>query len=418
MLIHLDPHAAATTVLSIPRDLKIDIPGHGPDKINAAYSLGGPAKVLATVKELLGPNVPINHVINVQFHGFQKLVNYVDGVYVDVDQFYYHSNAGVPSTRQYSEIDIKPGYQKLVGSQALAYVRYRHTDSDFVRAGRQQDFLRQVKDQIATSKLLNQHLTILSVVSKDVQFDDTFTKTYTLLNLIRLGAFSTGKPVQQVPFPAGPDESSNGAQYVTVDAAAIPGIVQKFLHPVRLGQPRAATAHATAPAHQPARAPSSPDPGLMPAKAQLENASAPGIAHGQVTFPFYLPAVIASGTSLASYQPPLPNPYTYVIYDRNVDRRHPRGHPHQAYRFSFLVNRAQGAYYGVQGTNWMSPPLVANPTQTVIKGGRRLEYFTSGGKLRFVAWKTKHGVYWVSNTLDYELSNQQMVGIARSLTLY
>ncbi len=63
----------------------------------------------------------------------------------------------------------------------------------------------------------------------------------------------------------------------------------------------------------------------------------------------------------------------------------------------------------------MSPPLVANPTQTVIKGGRRLEYFTSGGKLRFVAWKTKHGVYWVSNTLDYELTNQQMVGIARSL---
>ncbi len=158
MLIHLDPHAAATTVLSIPRDLKIDIPGHGPDKINAAYSLGGPAKVLATVKELLGPNVPINHVINVKFHGFQKLVNYVDWRVRRRRPALLPLQRGSPARPGSTPRSTSnPATRSSSAPQALAYVRYRHTDSDFVRAGRQQDFLRQVKDQIATSKLLNQH---------------------------------------------------------------------------------------------------------------------------------------------------------------------------------------------------------------------------------------------------------------------
>ena len=119
------------------------------DKINAAYSLGGPNLTLRTVRKLTG--IPINHIVEVNFDGFQRAVNRLKCVYVDVDHRYYHSNVGLPQSAQYAEIDIEPGYQKLCGSKSLDYVRFRHSDSDFVRAARQQDFLRQAKGQFSLS---------------------------------------------------------------------------------------------------------------------------------------------------------------------------------------------------------------------------------------------------------------------------
>jgi polyisoprenyl-teichoic acid--peptidoglycan teichoic acid transferase len=426
MLVHLDPHAAATTVLSIPRDLQVNIPGFGTDKINAAYSLGGPDLVARTVKNLLGPKVKINHVINVQFHGFQNAVKFLKGVYVDVDQYYFHSNAGLPPSQQYSEIDIKPGYQKLVGSKALAYVRYRHTDSDFIRADRQQDFLRQVKDQVGTSGLLNKLFPLVTVVSTDMQFDNTFTTKYGVLDLLKLAAYSAGHPIQQVTFPNGGEVNTPTASFVEVDHAAIPSTVRTFLHPARVqGQGGGGSSSSSSSSsskskthkHHHHETPSTLAPGLIKAKAMMENAAAPVIARGQVSFPMYLPSAIVAGTRLAS-QSPLSNPYPYTLFDRAVDRRHRKGHPHSAYRIVFADNTLQGGYYGVEGTAWRNPPLIAHPSQTVDKGGRKLMYFTNGGKLRYVAWKTPHGVYWVSNTLDYELTNKQLVGIARSLFHY
>ena len=125
--------------MSIPRDLKVEIPGYGTDKFNAAYTYGGPKLTLRVVKELTG--LPINHVVNVDFLGFVRAVDAIGCVYTDVDRRYYHSNVGVPPAEQYSEINIQPGYQLLCGKQALEYVRYRHTDTDLVRSARQQDFL-------------------------------------------------------------------------------------------------------------------------------------------------------------------------------------------------------------------------------------------------------------------------------------
>ena len=73
MLVRLNPDKEATAIMSLPRDLKVQIPGHGVDKINASYELGGPALTLETVKRLTGLNV--NHVVNVTFKGFWRAVN-------------------------------------------------------------------------------------------------------------------------------------------------------------------------------------------------------------------------------------------------------------------------------------------------------------------------------------------------------
>ncbi|MDX6733011.1 MAG: polyisoprenyl-teichoic acid--peptidoglycan teichoic acid transferase, partial [Baekduia sp.] len=142
LLIRMDPGQQATAVLSIPRDLKVLIPGYGINKINAAYSLGGPDLTAKTIKSLFGADFTINHIVNVNFQGFRQVVDALGCVYADVDRRYYHSNLGLPVSAHYAEIDVRPGYQELCGQRALDYVRFRHADSDIVRAARQQDFLR------------------------------------------------------------------------------------------------------------------------------------------------------------------------------------------------------------------------------------------------------------------------------------
>src|SRR3954468_20701191 len=125
-LVRPDPKRNRIAVISLPRDLAVTIPGYADNtKINQAYDEGGAAKTLETVKYLFenatAEKFPVNNVIDVSFNGFQQAVNYVKGVYVDVDHDYHN-----PEGTGFAAIDIKAGYQRLVGSDALAYVRYRH----------------------------------------------------------------------------------------------------------------------------------------------------------------------------------------------------------------------------------------------------------------------------------------------------
>ena len=86
------------------------------------------------------------------YGAFRRAVNYIDGVYVDIDRDYFNDNS---SGENYATIDVDPGYQKLMGKDALDYVRYRHGDNDLVRAARQQDFLRQAKNAAGVRQLLS-----------------------------------------------------------------------------------------------------------------------------------------------------------------------------------------------------------------------------------------------------------------------
>jgi hypothetical protein len=80
------------------------------------------------------------------------------------------------------------------------------------------------------------------------------------------------------------------------------------------------------------------------------------------------------------------------------------------------INPLLGEYYGVQGTTWLNPPLLASPSATKVVDGKKLELFAAGGKLMTVAWKTPSAVYWIENTLAGTIPNNQMVAIAASLT--
>jgi LCP family protein required for cell wall assembly len=145
ILVRVDPGNDYISMLSFPRDLWVDIPGYGQDKINAAFSLGGAKTTIETVKSLT--DEPIHDYLLVDFNGFRSLVDQVGGVWIDVDRRYFNDNAGRAPGTTYAEIDIEPGYRRLKGDDALAYVRYRHTDSDFARIARQQQFLAELKRQ-------------------------------------------------------------------------------------------------------------------------------------------------------------------------------------------------------------------------------------------------------------------------------
>ncbi len=150
MLVRADPSSDSISLLSFPRDMRVEIrcPGKTPffDKINAAYSYCGPQGSLQTVRALTG--VQINYLITVNFRGFRQIVDRLGGAWIDVDRRYFNDKGGPYG---YARINLRPGYQKLDGRKALDSVRYRHTDSDLYRVARQQQFVRAFKGQIQES---------------------------------------------------------------------------------------------------------------------------------------------------------------------------------------------------------------------------------------------------------------------------
>ncbi len=407
ILLRLDPDRGVTAVMSIPRDLKAQIPlpggGAATDKINAAYSLGGPNLTLRTVRNLLG--IPINHIVEVNFNGFQRAVNRLKCVYVDVDHRYYHSNVGLPPSLQYAEIDIKPGYQKLCGSQSLDYVRYRHADSDFVRAARQQDFLRQAKGQFSLSSVLGDRKELLGIFSRYTRTD--LRSRGPILKFLKLAFLASKNPIREVKFPA---TDLAGGSFLDISPAALEETVDEFLNAKESGGARQTgdKSSAAKKARKTQRRTQSPGlpPGIIRDREAAEAAAVPAAA--KLRLPVYFPAVRLAGGGYASGERDYPAVRAYRIGDR-------AGNSYEAYRMVLFAGVA-GQYYGVQGTSWKAPPILDSPSDTMRMRGRKYELFYDGTRLRLVAWRTPRGAYWVSNTLSKTLTNRQMLAIARSLT--
>jgi LCP family protein required for cell wall assembly len=167
ILIRADPQTKSLSMLSFPRDLitTLKCPGHpdARDRINAAFSECGTLGAVETVRALTG--LPINYFVTVNFTGFNDLVNNLGGVWLDIDHRYLCDPANCPGV---SKINLLPGYQRLNASNALAYVRFRHFDSDLYRNARQQLFLKALKQQISSQLNLDTVFSIMNAVEKNV----------------------------------------------------------------------------------------------------------------------------------------------------------------------------------------------------------------------------------------------------------
>jgi polyisoprenyl-teichoic acid--peptidoglycan teichoic acid transferase len=387
MLVRLDGDKKATAILSLPRDLKVEIPGHGTDKINAAYEIGGPALTLETVKAVT--KLPINHVINVHFNGFWRAVNAVGCVYADIDRRYYNDSA------EYSYINVQPGYQRLCGTKALQYVRFRHEDTDIVRAARQQDFLRQAKQQITASKLFDNKDRLMTIFGRNTSTDSALRSRKEVLRLLKLALFSATQPIQEVTF-----RGTLGDSYVETTDAQMREMTHEFLNVEDTPGPRGA---ATKKIKRPKRRQK------LKVVGGLEDATGFGKdqalqavqAGAGKTLPALYPALRLQGSVYAG------PPRVYKL--RGTD-----GKRYGAYRMVLQTGHA-GEYYGLQGITWKNPPILEGVTETRKIGRRTYELAYDGDRLRLVAWRTPRAVYWISNTLLLSLDEKQMLAIARSV---
>ena len=148
---HVDPQQKKVWMLSIPRDTKVMIPGHGYQKINAAHAFGGAPMTIKVIKEFTG--LPIDHYMEVNFLGFENAVNQLGGIWVTVPQAINDKAAASQSVHQRAA-KIPAGYQKLDGEHALTFVRTRHgfADQDIGRMGDQQIFFKAVAHKLQQTK--------------------------------------------------------------------------------------------------------------------------------------------------------------------------------------------------------------------------------------------------------------------------
>ncbi|HEV7482707.1 MAG TPA: LCP family protein [Solirubrobacterales bacterium] len=421
MLLRLDPDRNAIAVMSIPRDLKTEIPGYGTGKFNEAYAYGGPKLTLQTVKQLTG--LPINHVVNVDFLGFVRAVDAIGCVYVDVDRRYFHSNAGLPAAEQYSEINVEPGYQLLCGKKALQYVRYRHTDTDLVRSSRQQDFISAARQRISIQDLVLDQSGLIDIFTKYTTSDVNDKET--MLQVLKLFLASRNATINEVHFPA-----ELGPSFVYTTPEAVNEAVNMFLGLEASGGSRGSLEDSEVgdagkkqkggkgkkqkvkPEKPHIDKPKPPgSDGLVPAREAGEaeaKAAARKLGSG---FPVFYPSRLPSGAYYVesnSYEH-IQDPRVYHLKDTDDER-------HAAYRMVGVLELSDGThYFGIQGIQgWPDPPILSNPSLTKTIHGREYDIYVDGDRVKMIAWHRGNNSYWVSNDLLQTLTNDQMVGIARS----
>lgn len=416
MLMRIDPDAAATTVLSIPRDLRVSFRtrdgGFHPDtKINETYTLGGEALTARVITDTFG--IEINHIANVNFRGFREAIDAIGCVYVDVDRRYYHSNIGVPASQQYAEIDIMPGYQMMCGERALDYVRYRHQDNDLVRGARQQDFLRQIRSQYDARDFIDDPHKLTRVIGRRMQTDKGLQSKEALIDLGKLIGFSASKPIQQVAIRPTYTTGAGGAAFVEAGPEEIARVREEFLNPSEAPKPpKKSSGRKRGRGGRAAQKP--PATGGEGLYDMGETGKQYALQLGFMRIPVYYPRWI-------------PNPNGYMTPNGGAEGGYPLKYRMKAgdgkmkagYRFVVNVGGEAypGNYMGVQGLAWTDPPILNNPSSdTRTINGKKLDLYYDGTRLRLVAWRQPRAVYWISNTLEKRLSNEQMLRIAGSLT--
>ncbi|MEW6458206.1 MAG: LCP family protein [Bacillota bacterium] len=144
LFVSADPKQQQVAILSIPRDTRVQIPGHGWDKINSATVYGGPELARKVVSGLLG--VPVDYYVLTNFEGFRDIVDILGGVTIDVERRMYYRD---PMANPPLLIDLQAGVQRLDGDKALQYVRYRSDGlGDITRTQRQQKFLKALAEEM------------------------------------------------------------------------------------------------------------------------------------------------------------------------------------------------------------------------------------------------------------------------------
>ena len=202
-VVMFDTNKKAASLLSVPRDTRVRIKGHGWDKINHVYAYGGCELTQKTTEELLG--IKINNYVMVDFKGFVGLVDAIGGVDINVEKdMYYHD------TWDGFKIDLKKGMQHMDGKTAIQYVRYRDEEGDIGRIRRQQHFIMAVYDRITSANMLLHIPGLAKQLTNMVKTDLPLTDMVDLGRALHAMVKSKGLAMATVP---GTPEYIDGISY-------------------------------------------------------------------------------------------------------------------------------------------------------------------------------------------------------------
>lgn len=176
MLAAVDEEQGRATLLSIPRDTRVEVGTYGYDKINHAYAFGGHEMTLAAVEKIVG--VPVTHYVLIDTSAFERIVDAVGGVDINVEKRMHYEdpwddNGGLV-------IDLQPGEQHMTGAQAIQYVRYRDGEGDIGRIARQQHFMRALLAQFLSPQVIPRLVAVVDEVKNAVETDLSTRQLLTL----------------------------------------------------------------------------------------------------------------------------------------------------------------------------------------------------------------------------------------------
>jgi LCP family protein required for cell wall assembly len=379
--------AGTVSMLSLPRDLRVPIPGHGVDKLNAAYAYGGMKLLITTVREYLG--VRVDHFVQVDFGGFRSVVSQIGGVYLPVDGRYAHHNDGT-AANNYADIDLHPGYQRLSSTKALQFVRFRHLDSDFSRAARQQLFLREVGRQLqARTHDVGSLPGLVDAIAKATTSDlASVSETLGLAQTLR----STPPDRINRVVLDGVSATLGGVSYVVTTPAQKRRSLSRWAHPgrrIKLQKRRAS-------AERRAGAVAARHPRRAPAGLVGDGGAGARLARSLKGVSACAPTGLPTGFSWGAQSPAR----SYTLHGR------PAG--------AMWATAGSGRSVLFMFTAWQTPPVLANPSDVIRLQGRDVQLFYESGRLRMVAWESGATRTWITNTLRNDLSDRALIALARS----
>jgi LCP family protein required for cell wall assembly len=189
MIVSIDPEAKSASLISLPRDLWVSIPGctaisgciGGQQRINVAHAVGGPELTKRTLSADFG--IPVQYYARVDFHGFEQAVDAVGGVVIDVD-WPVKDDEYPTEDYGYQRIYFGPGPQMMDGHSALQYARSRHGMTDFARAARQQKVLVSVRNRALQLNMISRAPELAGILQKSVSTDLSPVQLLSLAKLV------------------------------------------------------------------------------------------------------------------------------------------------------------------------------------------------------------------------------------------
>ncbi|MEG4408884.1 LCP family protein [Microcoleus sp. MON2_D5] len=224
LLFHLDPRDKSISLLSVPRDTKVEVPGMSFSKISEANATGGAALATQLVSSMLN-NTKIERYVRVSSSAFRELVDLLGGVEVFVPRAMSYTDSA-----QKLKINLAKGWQTLNGEQAEQFVRFRNDGlGDIGRIQRQQSLIQAIRDRLASPSVLVRLPQIVRLMQKYV---DTNLNYEEILTLANFGLQLERENFKMVMLPgSSSSEQADLSSYWIVDVVGVDRIIAQYLNP-------------------------------------------------------------------------------------------------------------------------------------------------------------------------------------------